>query len=410
MIVRILKPEEKYLAQMVQAVAFEGMFDMEQAKAKCQEPVEKEAYAGSLPHDDRSPFTWAALSDDEREIYGCVGMTAFPVRFDGHVVLMGGVGGVATLPQHRRHGAIRECMKASFADMYEKGYVLSSLYPFSTAYYRQYGYEVGPDMLDWTIDMAALKLPDVGGKTELILPGQDLTDVLKVYNDCAAAWNTSSVREVYDEDMLKHNWMEQRRHLYLWRDEAGEPCGFIMFCKKDGVMDCTNTFAMHNNLMFRDARALTALLKFATLFAADYRAIKFTLPANIRVQGLISEMNKCHAEGSYNGMHRFVNVRKALEMCACRGEGDIRIGITDPMLPRNEGTWRIRFAKGQASIVEKTDETPDIAMPVGTFSQLLLGVRCAADLPLMPEVHIDNPDAPYEGIFYTKTCRMLDLF
>ena len=47
---------------------------------------------------------------------------------------------------------------------------------------------------------------------------------------------------------------------------------------------------------------------------------------------------------------------------------------------------------------------------MGTFSQLLLGVRRAADLPLMPEVHIDNPDAPYEGIFYTKTCCMLDLF
>lgn len=410
MIVRILKPEEKYLSQMVQAVAFEGTFDLEQAKAKCQEIPEKPAYTGVLPHDSRSPFTWAALSDDERDIYGCMGITAYPVRFDGHTVLMGGVGGVSTLPQHRRHGAIRECMKAAFADMYEKGYVLTSLYPFSAAYYRKFGYEVGPDMLDWTIDMSALKLPDVGGRMELILPGQDLSDVLKVYNDCAADWNTAAVREVFDQDMAKRNWTEQHRHLYLWRDDSGEPRGYILFRKENGVMDCLNKFGMPNGLMFRDARALTALLKFATLFAADYRAIRFTLPANIRVQGLISELNKVQVEGSYNAMHRFVNVQRALELCRCRGEGDIRIGVTDPMLPQNEGTWRIRFAAGQPNIVEKTDETPDIVLPVGTLSQLLLGVRCADDLPMMPDVHIANPDAPYSGIFYTKTCRMLELF
>lgn len=410
MIVRILKPEEKYLAQMVQAIAFEFVFDLAQEKEKCRNLPEKEPYSGVLPHDDRSPFTWAALSDDENEIYGCMGITAYPVRFDGHSVLMGGVGGVSTLPQYRRHGAIRECMRSAFADMYKKGYVLSSLYPFSAAYYRKFGYEVGPDMLSWTIDMSALKLPDVGGKMELILPGQNLSDVLKVYNDCAAAWNTSAVREVFDEDMLKTNWTIQHRHLYLWRDDSGEPRGYILFCKKDGVMDCLNNFGMPNGLMFRDARALTALLKFAQLFAADYRAIRFALPANIRIHSLISEMNKVQCEGSYNAMHRFVNVQRALELCDCRGEGCVRIAVTDPMLPQNEGVWKVSFAPGQPNAVEKVDAPADIDLPVGTLSQLLLGVCCADDLPMMVEATIRNPDAPFAGIFRRKTCRLLELF
>lgn len=410
MIVRILKPEQKYLSQMVQAIAFEGAFDMAQAKEKCLNLPEKEPYTGVLPHDDRAPFTWAALSDDESEIYGCMGVTAYPTRFDGHTVLMGGVGGVATLPQHRRHGAIRECMKAAFADMYEQGYVLSALYPFSFYYYRKFGYEAGGTLVTWTIDMDALRLPDVGGKIELVLPGDDLSAVNEVYNAMCAEWNLSVVREVFDEDLIKENWLEKKRYLYLWRDDSGEPRGFIMFTKKDGVMDCMTNFGMPNGLMFRDARALTALLKFAQAFSADYRAIRLTLPEGIRIDSLIAEHNKVRREAGCNGMARIVNVQRALELCECRGEGCVRVAVTDPMLPQNEGVWQVSFAPGKPNIVEKVDAPADIELPVGTLSQLLLGVHCADDLPMMVEAAVHNPDAPYGGIFRRKICRMLDLF
>lgn len=410
MIVRMLKPNELYKAQMVQAVAFESSFDLAQAKAKCEDPLKKTPYAGTLPHDDRSRIHWAAMSDNEEDIYGCIGLTAFPMRFDGNAVLMGGVGGVATLPQHRRHGAIRECMKAAFADMYDNGYVVSSLYPFSTAYYRKFGYEIGPETTTWTIDLTALKLPDVGGRIEMIMPGDDLSDVCKIYNDCTANWNTSVIREEYDQEISDANWLNEKRYLYLWRDDAGEPRGFMMFCKKDGVMDCRNLFGQHNNLMFADMKALIALLKFAQAFAADYRAIRFTLPSNIRIQSLTAEQNKVESYCGYNAMHRFVNVQRALELCRCCGEGSLRIGITDPMLPQNEGVWQISYAPGKPNCVERSAFPADVTLPIGTFSQLLLGIRCAEDIPLMPEACVHTPAAPFGDVFYSKTCHMLDLF
>lgn len=409
MIVRMLKPEELYKAQLAQAIAFEGNFDLEQAKAKCQNPPEKAPYTGDLPHDDRSPITWASLSDDD-EIYGCIGLTAFPMRFDGSTVLMGGIGGVATLPQHRRNGAIRACMQAAFADMYERGYVISSLYPFSTAYYRKFGYEVGPELRYWTIELSALNLPDVGGRMELILPGDDLSDVCKVYNACTQHWNTSVVREEYDRETSSINLLNEKRYLYLWRDDSGEPRSFMMFCKKDGIMDCRNLFGQHNNLMFTDRKSLIALLKFAQAFAADYRAIRFSLPADIRIQSLVAEQTRAEYYGGYNAMHRFVNVQRALELCRCKGEGCIRIGVTDPMLPQNEGVWQIHYAPGESNRVEKTDASADIVLPIGTFTQLLLGVRCAEDIALMPEAEVCNPAASFSDIFYSKTCSMLELF
>lgn len=410
MITRLLRPDEAWKADIAKAVAFEFGIDIEKKKEECREPKEKAPYAGSLPHDDRSPMTWASLADDDETLFGCIGVDAFPARFDGHVALMGGVGGVATLPQHRRHGAIRACMQAAFADMYEKGYLLTSLYPFSTYYYRKFGYEIGGTQVEWTIPMEALRLPDVGGTITQLLPGDDLTPVTEIYNAATADWNLSVVREVFDAELAKENTLEKKRYLYIWRDDSGEARGFMLFTKKDGVMDCNTLFGAANGLMFRDVTALTALLKFAQAFAADYRAIRLTLPENIRIDSLIAEHTKVQRTAFFNGMARFVNVQRALEICRTCGEGVLRIAVTDPMLPQNEGVWQIDFAPGRSNSVTRTDAPADITLPIGTLSQLLLGIRSAADLPMMPEAVIRNPDAPFPCLFLPKTARFLNLF
>ena len=410
MITRLLRPDEAWKADIAKAVAFEFGIDIEKKKEECREPKAKEPYTGSLPHDDRSPMTWASFADDDETLFGCVGVDAFPTRFDGHVALMGGVGGVATLPQHRRHGAIRACMQAAFADMYEKDYLLTSLYPFRTAYYRKFGYELGGTVVEWTIPMDAMRLPDVGGTITQLLPGDDLAPVTEIYNAAATDWNLSTVREIFDAELAKENTLEKKRYLYLWRDDSGEPRGFMLFTKKDGVMDCTTKFGMANGLMFRDATALTALLKFAQAFAADYSAIRLALPENIRIDSLIAEQTRVQREAAFNGMARFVSVRRALELCRTQGAGTLRIAVTDPMLPQNEGVWQITFAPGCSNTVEKVDAPADITLPIGTFSQLLLGVRCADDLPLMPEAVVHNPAAPFPCLFLRKTYRLFDLF
>ena len=48
------------------------------------------------------------LPPEEEPPVASVIMNKKQVRFDGHIVKMGGVGGVATLPQYRRRGGIRD--------------------------------------------------------------------------------------------------------------------------------------------------------------------------------------------------------------------------------------------------------------------------------------------------------------
>lgn len=51
-----------------------------------------------------------------------------------------GIGGVATLPEYRRQGHIRQLLDTTFADMRQKGQAVSVLYPFKHAFYEKFGY------------------------------------------------------------------------------------------------------------------------------------------------------------------------------------------------------------------------------------------------------------------------------
>ena len=63
---------------------------------------------------------WAAF-DEDGEMMSTFTVSDFTVQFDGSPCKMGGIGGVATLPQYRRRGGIRACFREALPDMYASG-------------------------------------------------------------------------------------------------------------------------------------------------------------------------------------------------------------------------------------------------------------------------------------------------
>jgi len=408
MFARILKPEECWKCYKIQSIAFDSPFDEEKEKAECAKPKEPVAPAADgLPEESRGVMAWVSGEGDE--LYSAMEMFPFPTRFDGHVVLMGGVGGVATLPQYRRMGAVRVLMQEALRDLYEHDYMLSMLYPFSSAYYRQFGYASGTRLATWTVPLSGIKLPDVGGSMQMLNYGDDLSVLTKLYNDCCADWNLSVVRRVFDEDLIKENFMKKARHIYVWRNNAGEPRGFIILKKVDKVLECTFDFDLLNAVYFRDAEALTAILRFATSFQPRCEQIRFCVPDGLHIESLVANDCDAKCELQYSDMVRVVNVRKALEMCRCRGEGSVRISVTDAYIPKNCGVWQVDFVPGQPNRVQLVDAPADVEMRIDSFSQLILGIRTADDLPMMPELTVHNPSAPLHQIFYKKMCWLTNL-
>lgn len=400
MIARKLKPEERYFSGLHMAVAFEGGFDLEKARATAPEAEETE-------HSD----CWAAFAEGEAAPVASFIMNKYQSRFDGHVVKMGGVGGVATLPAHRRGGAIRACMQASFRDLYDSGFVLSSLYPFSSAYYRKFGFENGQPCQLWTLPLSDLNVPDVGGRVYQLFPGDDYAPLLAVYNAVYEDCNLSVVRKVYDEDLAEKNLLEEKRYIFVWEDETGAPGAFLIGGRDGEVLNCRTDFSARNGLLFRDARALQGLLHFVrTAFIANFEAIRFSTPAHTNVISLFPEVTSIDCKLFVNGMLRVVNVEEALKLCRCRGEGKLTVQVNDPLLPENCDTFQIEFAPNAENKVRRVTEQPDVVLNIGDFSALLLGVRGAEEFPWMPAVQVKNQNAPFENVFYKKPCHVLDLF
>ncbi len=60
---------------------------------------------------------------------------------------MGGVAGVATYPEYRRSGYVKELLQHSLQTMKKDGYTVSMLHPFAVAFYRKYGWELCANLL-----------------------------------------------------------------------------------------------------------------------------------------------------------------------------------------------------------------------------------------------------------------------
>lgn len=123
MLVRPITKEERLQSAQLFAIAFESPFD----------PNDLTPFA-------ENPCIWAAFDEESGEMMSTVYVTDYRVQFDGDRYKMGGIGGVASLPQYRRAGGIRACFQKALPILYREGYVFSYLYPFSTAYYRKFGY------------------------------------------------------------------------------------------------------------------------------------------------------------------------------------------------------------------------------------------------------------------------------
>ncbi len=80
------------------------------------------------------------LYAERGEMASVVCVSPRKMYFSGAELSLGGIGGVATLSNHRRKGYAGKLNKNAIDFMKEEGYDISVLYPFSSEYYAKFGY------------------------------------------------------------------------------------------------------------------------------------------------------------------------------------------------------------------------------------------------------------------------------
>ncbi len=409
MIIRKMKKDEYKQVKMISSVAFEFPIDYEELMKEEQNP-NKPVVVNGIEEE-----VICAFSDDEKTMYSSVGVRPFEVNFDGHNVMLGGIGGVATLPPYRRLGAVRESFSCMLNSLKEKDIPLSYLYPFSCSYYRKFGYEVVNTGVTWTIYFKGLKKFGVGGSTEFLMPNATHERIDAIYKKMYEGYNLAVNRT---EDCYKYfkerNTFNDKRYAYIWKNDMGEDKGYIMMNKIQeedySIMDCTHHFRGKNDFFFADKEGLKGLLDFALTFSSDYDGIRFTLPKDMDITGLINEQNSSSTESKAQAMVRVVDVKKILELAKYKDSGKLSIKIHDKHCEWNDKVFIVKWSENRAVSVTEGGTDFDIELDISTFSALITGCYADVESCYKEDIHIINKEADFDKVFYFKKNRLLDLF
>lgn len=398
MIVRRIREGEYKRCQELCALAFE--YAMKDADRTPEEALRAVRERPASRQDIFWHSQWAAFADDDATMLSTLTVIPYRASFDGSDVPMAGIGGVATLPQYRRMGGIRGCFARALPQMWEEGVVLSYLYPFSTAFYRRFGYELACAANRWRIALRFVPRMQVGGTWRLLERGANLRDAIeRIDRKWLACYNCM----VRCED-IEYAWVERenpfadRSYTYVYFGEGGGPSAYLT-CRpvadERRTLECTR-------FVFDDLEGLRGLLTLLKTFEADHSEAVMTLPEDIELGGVLPEwsLGGVQCQKAWRGMARVVHVQRALELARMRGEGSLIVEIHDEQIPGNNGRFRVRFAPGMPNAVGATREPPDVLLNIQDFSRLLLG-GCG-DMRWLPEAQILCSPEKAAQVFYRK--------
>lgn len=404
MIVRKINPDEAKCTRRVAAVAFEGEYNPEQSAEEYLE-----AYTSSTRE------RWAAFEDDNQTPFSVMTTIPYTMWYNGVKTGMCGIGGVATLPQCRNRGGVRKCFEAAFADMRDKGQIFSILYPFSRAYYRKFGYENFTYTHTWTVRLEAFAPQQSKGAAALLEPGDDIGDIMRVYEAFSSGYDFAVVREESDFSyMTKVNPYADKRYTYVWKNEDGVPKSYFSYKREqengDTIMNCIASGSGNSDFCFSDAQGLRGLIDLLRVFAPRCHAVRFNLPADFPLLCMLNESNFTRTEQKFTGQLRIVDLKKALERSPARGTGSAVIAVTDAQCPWNRGTWEIKYGGGAVRSVGPTEKSPDAELTISDLAPLLSGACTAEHMGYLPGVRMHGNIEGFAGLFYPKKTWIGDHF
>ena len=401
MIIRKIKPEE--LKRRGQLCGASYLYPMEDSEKSAQEIFQETVEHPKSRHDLHWDMNWAAFLDDDKTMIGAVSGIPYEVSFDGHSASMIGIGGVATLPPYRREGAIRGCFEQLLPEIYAQGAVFSYLYPFSTAYYRKFGYELACDKVKWRLRLSTCKPQPVSGGCVLVEPGMGAEAAMREIDSVWLSRYNMMVHEgkfEYDQQ-AERDPFKTAQYTYLYRSGDGTPKGYFTWKLRKGdherVVDVSR-------MAFTDCEGFYGLLNLMLSMVADQSHAEFCLPVDVDLSALLPEwaLWTVARELYQAGMVRVVNAEAALGLCKTRGEGSFVLKLSDGQIAENNGCFEITYGGGRVQSVLRTDKQPDIEMGIAAFSRMLAG-RCDLDAyPGLPDVTVHGNKAAISGVFYRK--------
>lgn len=395
--IRKIKPEEKIMASKIFSIGFSWQSDFNSAEKN--------------PEESQKGYEFVrAFFNEQGKMCSFLNSIPYEMRFCNHTVMMGGIGGVSSLPEERKGGNIRSLLYYSLDEMNKNGFAFSFLYPFSNTYYRQFGYESCYKRVYYTIPIESFKSLPRTGCIEQYIPNQDSKNaesIKSVYTQFIQDKNLSVVRnDCLWKDIIDVDPYKDRQYTYVWYNTEGIPKSYIIF-EAEG----SGTFDMEvKELIWLDYESLIGVLGFLQNFSPLYKSFKCSFPDYLNLHVILPEPNVIKSEIIASGMNRIVNIEKALKLMDYPKEkGSLAILVDDPFLKWNSGTFLVTWDSNGVE-VEKKDCPPDLSCSIQVITQLVTGYTSIEDYMGREDVKIFNNADTLASVFNKKPLYINDFF
>ena len=349
----------------------------------------------SLPDPLRPEWTTCAFVDGR--LATTFGAYPFQVRLNGAAVPMAGVTAVATLPEFRRRGLLRQVMTRSFAEQRERGQSLAILWASLGAIYQRYGYGLASTHASYRIDPRDVRFNDATpapGRVRLMDPKDARPHLETAYKAFARPRNLMLHRAPSMWDFRLAPAGRQRPQVGVYVDPAGDTRGYVVFTlEPDPQIGFGRSQRISvSDFAYLDLDAYRGLWDF---FAAHdlVREVEWQqVPEDDPAPHLRAEPNELRRRTGAAIWMRVIDVEGALRQRPYGEDGVLSIRVVDPLCDWNAGMFSIETAGG-ATEVERAGGGGDLTVPVPALAVLLAGHRSPTQLARAGLVAADDDKA-----------------
>ncbi|MCF3944031.1 GNAT family N-acetyltransferase [Oceanobacillus alkalisoli] len=314
------------------------------------------------------------MMDGER-IAAKLHLIPLAVSINGIPFEMGGIASVATWPEYRRKGMVKELLRHALQTMKAQGQTISFLHPFSVPFYRQYGWEVAFAEKHYEIPMKNVK-QNWNGKGYVRRVNSDIPLLDSIYRKYIKNYNGALLR---DEKWWKQRVLKDQHMIAVAYDEENQAEGYIIYQLKDRLFKV-------DEFVYNTTNALKVFMQFIANHDSMAEKVEMVVPENDLLPLLVHEPRFKQKIMPYF-MARIVDVEAFLKeymSSISTAFGSLSIRVEDPFIEENTGIYTLHEADGKIDIVYESVmnniKGPVISCTVQQLTTMLLGYQRPEDL------------------------------
>lgn len=302
----------------------------------------------------------------------------------GTIKKMGGVSHVATFPEYRLLGYVKELTKSVFLDMKEKNQSVSLLHPFKESFYSAFGY-VG------TNDNLLVKIPLDGFS-------HYLGSLSKIQDE----WEEKRVRaiDVQDEfeafkfelDLLQHHglvFLNDMSSEYWIDDHDGV---IVVFIKKNNkIMAAAKYIKIGSGeggrifvaeMYWKNIESRVMLFRYFAKHKDQFSHIELRISYGVNFFGWLCDPTRPLEVKINNNpwMVRIIDAVDAMSDISVNLEGEIILELQDEYCNWNNGVYKLETVNNKLKMSKCNCVNPHVKMDIRGLTALLYGVYSVEEL------------------------------